>query len=100
MRPRWVFVWLVVLSATTSAQWLNFATPGVPRTKDGKPNLAAPVPRTADGKPDLSGVWMHEITTIDEFRRLFGAFIEPEIKSSVTGMELENVPKYDVYMLG
>src|SRR5262249_43099346 len=28
-----------------------------PRTKDGKPNLAAAAPRTADGKPDLSGVW-------------------------------------------
>lgn len=40
-----------------SAQWLNYPTPGIPRTKDGKPNLAAPTPRTADGKPDLSGVW-------------------------------------------
>ncbi|HEY3840447.1 MAG TPA: hypothetical protein VGL72_27935, partial [Bryobacteraceae bacterium] len=39
------------------AQWLNYPTPGVPRTADGKPNLAAPTPRTRDGKPDLSGVW-------------------------------------------
>src|SRR5262245_43290927 len=99
MRPRWVFVWLVVLSATTSAQWLNFATPGVPRTKDGKPNLSAPAPRTADGKPDLSGVWMHEITSIDEFRRLFGALIEPEIKTSVPGMELDTVHKYAINVL-
>jgi hypothetical protein len=39
------------------AQWLNHATPGIPRTADGKPNLAAPAPRTADGHPDLSGLW-------------------------------------------
>jgi len=37
-------------------QWLNYPTPGVPRTADGKPNLLAPAPRTG-GKPDLSGIW-------------------------------------------
>jgi hypothetical protein len=40
-----------------AAQWLNHPTPGLPRTPDGKPNLAAPAPRTAEGKPDLSGLW-------------------------------------------
>lgn len=35
--------------------------PGVPRTADGKPNLAAPTPRTSDGKPDLSGMWQSNI---------------------------------------
>jgi hypothetical protein len=40
-----------------AAQWLNYPTPGIPRTKDGKPHLSAPAPRTKDGKPDLSGVW-------------------------------------------
>src|SRR5437016_2472019 len=39
------------------AQWLDYPTPGVPRTTDGKPNLSAPAPRTPDGKPDLSGMW-------------------------------------------
>jgi hypothetical protein len=38
-------------------QWLDYPTPAVPRTPDGKPNLSAPAPRTADGKPDLSGMW-------------------------------------------
>jgi len=47
----------VLLAGTGSAQWLNYPTPGIPRTPEGKPNLAAPTPRTADGKPDLSGVW-------------------------------------------
>src|SRR6516164_10045497 len=49
----------VLLSAciSLSAQWLNYSTPGIPRTTDGKPNLSAPAPRTAGGKPDLSGLW-------------------------------------------
>jgi hypothetical protein len=39
------------------AQWVHYPTPGIPRTKDGKPNLSAPAPRTREGKPDLSGIW-------------------------------------------
>jgi len=42
------------------AQWLDFRTPGIPRTADGKPDLAAPAPRTPDGKPDFSGTWSPE----------------------------------------
>ena len=45
------------LVSSLSGQWLNYPTPGVPRTSDGKPNLSAACPRTTDGKPDLSGVW-------------------------------------------
>jgi hypothetical protein len=40
-----------------AAQWLHHPTPGIPRTAEGKPNLAAGAPRTADGKPDLAGLW-------------------------------------------
>ena len=47
----------LALTAPVKAQWLNYPTPGIPRTADGKPNVAAPTPRTADGKPDLTGVW-------------------------------------------
>jgi hypothetical protein len=45
-----------------SAQWVNYPTPGVPRTANGKPNLEAACPRTADGKPDLSGLWVMQAT--------------------------------------
>jgi hypothetical protein len=47
----------VTLAATADAQWLKQPTPGMPRTADGKPNLAAATPRAADGHPDLSGLW-------------------------------------------
>src|SRR4030081_578454 len=47
-----------VMCAGLDAQWLKQPTPGIPRTRDGKPNLTAPAPRTPDGKPDLSGIWL------------------------------------------
>jgi hypothetical protein len=40
-----------------AGQWVHYPTPGIPRTKDGKPNLSAPTPRTREGKPDFSGIW-------------------------------------------
>jgi len=40
---------MTMMPAVASAQWLNYPTPGVPRTADGKPDLSAPAPRTADG---------------------------------------------------
>ena len=46
-----------VAGAPLAAQWLDQPTRGLPRTADGKPNLAAPAPRAPDGHPDLSGVW-------------------------------------------
>jgi hypothetical protein len=48
-------LWL--LPASLSAQWLDWRTPGIPRSADGQPNLTAPAPRTPAGKPDLSGMW-------------------------------------------
>jgi hypothetical protein len=51
---------LCLLPVSLGAQWINFRTPGIPRTPDGKPNLTASAPRTPDGKPDLSGLWRPE----------------------------------------
>ena len=48
---------VLLFASVASAQWLSYPTAGVPRTKDGKPDLAAPAPKTADGKPDIAGLW-------------------------------------------
>ncbi|HEY7333749.1 MAG TPA: hypothetical protein VH639_02620 [Bryobacteraceae bacterium] len=50
---------LVFAAAVAShAQWLDYRTPGIPRTASGKANLTAPAPKADGGKPDLSGVWI------------------------------------------
>ena len=54
---------LSLFSASLGAQWINFPTPGIPRTADGKPNRSAPTPRTAEGKPDFSGLWAMPLDT-------------------------------------
>jgi len=94
---------LVVLSAFLStgacAQWLNFPTPGIPRLRDGKPNIDAPTPRALDGKPDLSGVWMHEITSVEEVKRLFGHRFDNAIKTNAPGMEIGTQHKYEFDIL-
>jgi hypothetical protein len=60
------------VSVPLAGQWLNYRDPAIPRTRDGKPNLLAPVPRASDGKPDLSGVWQVEPTLPAEMTRLLG----------------------------
>src|ERR1019366_6128435 len=55
MNRLWVIIALFV-GSPLFAQWSQ-PTAGIPRTADGKPNLAAPAPRLADGKPDFSGTW-------------------------------------------
>jgi hypothetical protein len=100
LRP---FVLCTLLSAGASigvhAQWLNYPTPGTPRSRDGKPNLAAPSPRAANGKPDLSGVWLHQPTSLAEMKRLFGDLIDAADKVSVPGMEVDTVSKYGINIL-
>jgi len=60
-----LMVLAVILGVPTTAQWINYPTPGIPRTKDGKPILTARVPHMPDGRPDLSGVWHGESAPSD-----------------------------------
>src|SRR5262245_36363817 len=90
---------LAAAAVPVSAQWVHYRDPAVPRTKDGTPNLSAPSPRTADGKPDLSGVWMHELTSAAEVRRLFGPVIDERVKVDVPGMEIGTQHKYSFNVL-
>jgi hypothetical protein len=73
------------------AQWLNYPAPGVPRTRDGKVNLAAKAPRDSRGRPDLSGVWHVAATTVEEWKRIRGPNYDA---LEVPGMELSTVSKY------
>jgi hypothetical protein len=75
MNASLIAVVTVALSAPLAAQWLNQPTPGIPRTPDGKPNLAAPAPRTPEGKPDLSGLW-NKISP--KYARNIAADMKPE----------------------
>jgi hypothetical protein len=50
----------VLLASGVFAQWLNYATPGIPRLPGGAADLTAPAPQAASGKPDLSGIWAAE----------------------------------------
>jgi hypothetical protein len=61
---------LALAIASANAQYLGHPSPGIPRTRDGKPNLSAPTPRASNGKPDLSGIWQVDPTPFEELARL------------------------------
>jgi hypothetical protein len=95
-RVKGVGVLLAAALLSANAQWLNYPTPGIPRTRDGKPDLAAKAPRTRDGKPDLSGVWQSEFSPKGEIDRLFGT----ELRDfAVPGDDPTEFPKYFLNIL-
>ena len=93
MRSALVLVVCCLFVTVAQAQWLNYPAPGVPRTKDGKVNLTAPMPKTPDGKPDLSGVWHVQPTGLAEMKRLFGNDVDVV---QVPGMEVDTISKYAI----
>lgn len=75
--------------AAAHAQWVNYKVVGVPRSKDGKPNLSAPVPKL-NGKPDLSGLWQTNFSAPGEIDKLIpGLGI-----NAVPGDDPTTFPKY------
>ena len=94
MTQQRLIVLLAILCAGAHGQWLDFRTPGTPRLPNGDPNLSAPAPRALDGKTDLSGVWMHEISTMADMKRVFGDRFEETLKVDVPGMELGTQHRY------
>ena len=71
---------LLCLALTAQAQWIKLPLPGTPRTKDGKPNLAAPAPRVQDGHPDLSGIWISSRTYTNPSAQGLGRYMPPGSK--------------------
>ena len=53
------------LPSVAFSQWLGYPTPGIPRLRDGSPNLKALAPRTREGKPDFSGIWFANVPAKD-----------------------------------
>jgi hypothetical protein len=96
MRKQLLCVLFALLGNGAFAQWLNYPAPGTPRTRDGKPNLAARAPRAPNGKPDLSGVWHVDGTPLEEMRRIFGNDVG---KVNVPGMEIGTQSKYGFNIL-
>ncbi len=94
-----MFIAALLLPVSASAQWIDYPQSGMPRLKNGKVNLAAPVPRAPNGKPDLTGVWGHEKTTLADFKRLLGPDYDPSKQSTLIGMENEAVHKYGFNIL-
>src|SRR5215469_6275935 len=63
---------LLFAATSLSAQWVTYPTPGIPRTKDGKPNLTAAAPHTPEGKPDFPGLWQVQPSPWSEIQPIVG----------------------------
>lgn len=89
-RHTWILLALAA-PAFVHAQWLNYPTPGIPRTADGKPNLSAPAPRAPDGRPNLSGLWQTAAAPPD--------LLESLIPGATNGAGEEPLSQYFVNIL-
>lgn len=86
---------LFAAATSLSAQWVTYPTPGIPRTRDGKPDLTAPAPRTRDGKPDFSGLWQVQPSPWSEIKPIVGNMNDV----FVPGDDLSEFSKYGLNIL-
>jgi hypothetical protein len=82
-------VTLLAVALLSYGQWLNEPARGVPRTRDGKPNLSAPAPRTG-GRPDFTGLWQTDMAKPGEIE----TFIPDLSRSSVPGDDPTTFSRY------
>jgi hypothetical protein len=79
----------LLAAAILSGQWINEPARGVPRTRDGKPNLTATAPRLG-GKPDFTGLWQTDMAAPGEIEK----FIPDLGKVIVPGDDPTTFSKY------
>jgi hypothetical protein len=75
------FALLACVPLSLAAQWQGYPTPRIPRTPDGKVNLAAPAPKTADGHTDLNGIWLASRAIFDLRQAVTDIPLSPEGKA-------------------
>ena len=99
MRLVSAFVALAFLCAPAGAQWLNYKTPGIPRTADGKPDLKAPAPKMPDGKPDFSGVWRADTSGAAETGKAIMAIKPQPWAATLAKARQDNLGREDMSVL-
>jgi len=90
-------LWLAPVPAR--AQWIHYKTPGIPRTADGKPNLAAPTPHAADGKPDLTGLWREDQSATGPAEKAIAGLKAQPWAEALSKKRVEDLGKEDMGVL-
>jgi hypothetical protein len=86
-----VAIAIIVLTVPLSAQWLTQPTAGIPRSADGKPDLAARTPRTPDGKPDFSGIWTTTSRTVLAELQPVQDWVDPLVRQRREALNKDNM---------